>query len=166
MRAAVRQIVAVDRCEDDVLETHERDGPGRILDLLRVEPAPGIARVDGAEAARARADRAHEHDRRRAVHPALADVRTHRLLADRRKPMRPHGILEPQVALARRNPGLEPRRLRQRRIVPGVATDLLAVLDGREALCGPVFRTRTDYRDAAELGHGLGVMGLRSWAWD
>ena len=74
-RPAVRQVVPVDGREDHVLEAHQLHGTGGVVRLLRVEPAPGIARVDGTEAARPRAHVAHEHDRGRAGVPALADVR-------------------------------------------------------------------------------------------
>src|SRR5690606_36972447 len=101
--AAVGQIVAVDGRQHDVFQAHELDGARRVLDLVRVEPAARVARVDGAELTRARADLAHEHDRGRAVRPALADVRAHRLLADGREPVRAHRRAQLLVALARRD---------------------------------------------------------------
>src|SRR5690606_24137755 len=150
--AAVGQVVAVDRRQHDVLQVHELDGPRRVLGLVGVEPAARVARVDGAELTRARADVAHQHDRGRAVRPALADVRAHRLLADGREPVRAHRGAQLLVALARRDARLEPRRLRRARPRAAVGAVLDAVADGREALLGAVLLARDD-ANAAELAH-------------
>ena len=83
--AAVEQVVAVDHRHDDVLERHAREGPRDVLGLAHVDRAARVARRHRAEAAAARARVAEEHDGRRALAPALADVRAARLLADRVK---------------------------------------------------------------------------------
>ena len=54
-RAAVGQIVAIDGRQHDVAKAHELDGARRVRDLVGIEPAARVARVDGAELARARA---------------------------------------------------------------------------------------------------------------
>ena len=99
-RAAVGQVVAIDGRQHDVAKAHELDGARRVRDFVGIEPAARIARVDGAELARARADLAHQHDRRRAVVPALADVRADRFLADGREPMLAHRRAQLLEALA------------------------------------------------------------------
>ena len=60
----------------------------------------GVARVDLAEAARPRAAFAVDHEGRRAVGPALVDVRAPRLLAHGDEPEIVDGRPEPAVALA------------------------------------------------------------------
>src|SRR4051794_41425730 len=79
--ATVIEIVAIDRGHDDMVEAELGD---RIADpprLVRVEQIGPPGR-DVAEGAGARADRAQDHYRRVPVLPALADIRTGRLLAD------------------------------------------------------------------------------------
>ncbi len=152
-RAAVGQVVAIDGRQHDVAKAHELDGARRVRDFVGIEPAVRVAGVDCAELARARAHRAHQHDRRSAVVPALADVRADRFLADRREPMLAHRRTQPLEALAGRHAGLQPRRLRLARRLLTVRASLHAVLDGGETLLGLVLRTRRHDRDAAELGH-------------
>ena len=82
-RAAVGEVVAVDRGEHEIFPAEVAHGFG---DAQRFEPVDFAAwapRLDVAEPAAARARVAQDHDRRRAGAPALADVRTHRFLADR-----------------------------------------------------------------------------------
>ena len=80
--AAVAQVVAVDAGDHDVFEFQRGDRPREIERLVRVErqrpPMPDVA-----ERAAARADVAHDHERRRALAEALADIRAGRLLAHR-----------------------------------------------------------------------------------
>ena len=100
-RAAVGQVVAIDRGEHHVLQLISctvRRGVGR---LLRIEPAARIAGVHGAEAAGARAHLAHQHDRGRAGVPAFTDVRALGFLAHRGEPMLAHRLpdrVEPRPA--------------------------------------------------------------------
>ena len=86
-RAAVRQVVPIDRREHHVLEPHELDRARHVLRLLGIEPPPRIAGVDRAEAAGPGAYGAHEHDGGGAGIPAFADVGALRLLADGAQPM-------------------------------------------------------------------------------
>src|SRR4029453_4437228 len=73
VRAAVGEVVAGDAGHDDMLEPHHPDRLRHPARLVLVVPgrAPGL---DGAEAAGAGAGIAQDHDRRRALIPALADV--------------------------------------------------------------------------------------------
>ena len=82
-RAAVGEVVAVDRGQHEVLPAELGDGFGDALGLEPIDFALRAAGLDVAEAAAARARVAEDHDRRGAGAPALADVRAHRLLADR-----------------------------------------------------------------------------------
>ena len=92
--AAIGQIVAIDRSDDDVLEPQLRGGFGDMLGLGRVDRArhPGL---DVAERAGAGADVAQDHHRRVLLGPALADVGAGGLLA--------HGV---EVELAHQLAGL------------------------------------------------------------
>src|SRR5690606_10402399 len=108
-------------------------------------------RIDGAELACASADGAHDHDRRRAVRPAFADVRAHRLLADRREAMLSNGLLHGLVRRPGRQLRAQPRRLRRGLALAAVFARLDAVLDRGKSLGGAVLRTGDDHRDRAEL---------------
>src|SRR5205085_11012946 len=81
--AAVREIVAVDRGDDDVLEIHLGRGFGEPQRLERVRWVLRLAGVDVAVAARAGAGVAKDLKRRRPAAPAFGDVRAAGLLADR-----------------------------------------------------------------------------------
>ena len=91
--AAVRQIVAIDRRDDDVV----RGPASRTASATRRGSSRSsvgrLAVRHGAVAAGARADVAEDHERGRAVVPALADVRAVRLLADGVQPEVPHQLV-------------------------------------------------------------------------
>src|SRR5207253_4257768 len=70
---------------------------------------------DRAEAAAARARVAEQHHGGGSLAPALADVGTARLLADRVQVELPERVLEPGVALTAGRADLQPRRLRDRK---------------------------------------------------
>ena len=95
--AEIRQVVAIDRRDDGVLQLHRgnRAGDPRRLVLVGRMRRP---MDDIAVAARAGADAAENHERGGAVVPALADVRAVRLFADRVEVERPRDLLEPEVA--------------------------------------------------------------------
>ena len=154
--ATVGQIVAVHRREHDVAQLHQLHGARGVRGLLGVEPAARIAGVDRAEAAGARADLAHQHDRRGAGVPALADVRALGFLADRREAMLADCLLDGLEAATGRHRRAQPRRLaacgRHRRAGRG---RLDAVADGGEALRRLVFLA------AAAPGLGAGCGGGR-----
>src|SRR5207247_4702965 len=95
--AAVGEIVPIDRCDDHVTEIQCVDGAGhahRLHFVDRARPPMG----DGTIRARARADVAENHERGGAVMPALADVRTLRLFADRVQVEVAHQALDTQIA--------------------------------------------------------------------
>ena len=100
-RAAIRDVVAVDRRDDDVREAHLRRRLREPERLERVRRPVRLARVDVAVAARARARVAEDLERRRPAPPALADVRAARLLADRDEPALAHEALHLEVARVR-----------------------------------------------------------------
>ena len=80
-RAAVGQVVAVDRGDHHVLQPHLRH---RLADARRFGgiERPGLAGGDVAEGAGPGADLAHDHHGRVRLLPALADVGAAGLLAD------------------------------------------------------------------------------------
>jgi hypothetical protein len=81
-RAAVGEIVAVDRRQHEILPPEVAHGFGHALRLEPIDFSARAARLDVAEVAAARARVAEDHDRRRARAPAFADVRAHRFLAN------------------------------------------------------------------------------------
>src|SRR5439155_137694 len=81
--ALVRQVVAVYRGDDDVLEVHHRRGRSEPKRLERIGRPVGLARVDVAVAAGAGTRVAEDLERRRPAAPTLGDIRAARLLADR-----------------------------------------------------------------------------------
>ena len=110
------------------------DAARRVRGLLGVEPAARVAGVDRAEAAGARADLAHQHDRGGAGVPALADVRALGFLADRRQPVLAHRAAHVVEAAASRHRSAQPGGLAARRQRRPRARRLDAVLDRGEAL--------------------------------
>jgi hypothetical protein len=80
--AAVGQIVAIDRSDDDVLQAEALDGGGDAPRLIGIERA-GAPMDDGAVGTIARADIAHEHEGGGAMRETFADIRTACFLADR-----------------------------------------------------------------------------------
>ena len=109
-RAAVRQIVTVNRRDNGVPDAHAGDGLRHAQRLQRVHDAARIAGLDGAIAAGARARIAQNHERGGAAIPAVADVGTARLLADGMERAALHKRLQLAVALAARRGNLEPLR--------------------------------------------------------
>ena len=94
--AAVGKIVAIDRRDDDMIETEFFDGQRHVARLFGIE-RQRLAFVDGAKTAAARAGVAENQKRRGLVAPALADIRTARLLTDRVKIFLAHQVFEPQI---------------------------------------------------------------------
>ena len=109
-RPLVGQVVAVDRGDDRVAQPHARDRARHAGRLERVVPGRP-AGLDVAEAAPAGAGVAEDHEGGRTPFPALADVRTGGLLADRVQPLRADQLAQPPVALAAGGGDFEPRRL-------------------------------------------------------
>ena len=109
--AAVGDVVAVDRGDDDVLQAHLRGRLREAERLERVGRRARLARVDVAVAARARAGVAEDLERRRAAAPALGDVRAARLLADRVQALAVEQLAHLEVARVRaRRAHLHPLR--------------------------------------------------------
>ncbi len=97
--ALVGQVVAVDGGDDRVAQAHARDRARDAGGLERVVPG-GLAGLDVAEAAAARAGVAEDHERGGAALPALADVRAGGLLADGVQVLRADQLGQLAVALA------------------------------------------------------------------
>ena len=110
-RAAVRQIVAIDRGDHGVLQSHAIDRFGHARRLGGVELRRTAVR-DGAVGARARADVAKDHEGGGSVMPALADVGAACVLADRVQLQVLHDALEPEVVLRPGSADLQPLGLR------------------------------------------------------
>ncbi len=128
MRAAVRQVVAVHGRQDDVAEPPPRQRLGRVLRLVRVERGWGLGRLDGAEAAAARAGVAHQHDGGggggfvRAA-PAVGDVGAARFLADGVQVEAAQVVLDLLVVVADRDGRLEPGGEAGDLFLPAFGTD-------------------------------------------
>jgi hypothetical protein len=149
--AAVRQIIAIDRGQHDVVELHQIDRACDILGFFGVEPAARVAGIDGTEPAGARADCSHEHDRRRARVPALADIRAFRLFADRAQAMLFDDFLDGRKSRAACEGRAQPRGFAARRGRCRRSGALDAVLDRGKALGGRVLLAAADRFD--EINH-------------
>src|SRR5258705_6324104 len=115
LRAAVPQIVAVDAGDHHVGEPELRDRLGEVARLFGVGRERPAVR-DVAERAAPGADIAQDHERRRALAEALADVRARRLFADRVQLLLAQDaldVVEPRVG--RRRAHTDPRGLGERR---------------------------------------------------
>ena len=99
-RAAVGEIVAVDRGDDDVLEAQLGDRLADVRRLVRVERA-GQAGLDVAEGAGARAGVAHDHQGGVLLLPALADIGAAGFLADGEQ-----AVLAHDLAACRHSPAI------------------------------------------------------------
>ena len=109
--AAIGNVVAIDGGDDDVLQLHLRRHVREAQRLERVRRAVGLAAVHVAVAARTRARVPEDLERRRSTSPALADVRTASLLADRVQALAVDELLDVVVARARaRRADLHPLR--------------------------------------------------------
>ena len=102
-RPAVGEVVARHGRDDRVVEAHAGDGFGDPLGLVVIE-LQRLGRVDQAEPAGPGATLAVDHERGRAVGPALEDVRAAGVLADRDQLELAHRPLEPEVVGARCGP--------------------------------------------------------------
>jgi hypothetical protein len=109
-RAAVGEVIAVHRGDHHVLQAEFPHGVPHALGLLTVLPG-GLAMSHRAVPAVPRTDIAEDHERRRRILPALADVRAMRFLAHRVQVPLPHQTLQSDVVRASGRAHLEPRRL-------------------------------------------------------
>src|SRR5690606_7180863 len=105
--AAVGPVVARDARDGGVAQAHRLDGLRDAARLVGVEVGR-LARVDLAEVAPPRALVAADEERRLAVLPALEDVGTARLLADRVQTLALHESLELGVLRAHGRASLDP----------------------------------------------------------
>src|SRR5437763_334959 len=111
--AAVAQIVAIDAGDHDIFELQRRDRVGEIHRLVGVErQRPAV--TDVTEWATARADVAHDHERRGPLAEAFTDVRARRFLANGMQTMLAQDALDLVEARRRRRAHANPRRLAQR----------------------------------------------------
>ena len=106
-RAAVGEVVAIHRGHHDVLQAQLLDHQGHVARLFRVEQI-GLALADGAKAAAAGTDVSEDQKGRRAMPPALADIRAARLLANRVEVVLPQDMLEAEVVGTARESGFDP----------------------------------------------------------
>ena len=83
--AAIGQVVARDRSDDDMLQAQPRSGFGQPLGLIALGRR-GTAALDGTKAAGPRADVAQDHERGRLLRIALHPVGTFGVFADRFQP--------------------------------------------------------------------------------
>ena len=107
LRAAVGEIVAVDRGDDDVGKPELRRRFADMRGLVRVERA-GQTGLDIAEGAGARAGVAHDHEGGVLLLPALADVRAAGLLADGVQAVGAHDSVGVGVTLRHRRLDADP----------------------------------------------------------
>jgi hypothetical protein len=98
LRSAVGEIIAIDRRDDDVLETETRHGIADTRGLVRIE-LTGPSRGDIAERASTRADVAHDHHRGVTLLPAFADVGAGRFLTDRSEAVIAHNSMRVRETL-------------------------------------------------------------------
>ena len=139
LRAAVGEIVAVDRGDDDV---REAELGGRFADVrgfARIERA-GQSGLDVAEGAGARAGVAHDHEGGVLLLPALADVGAAGLLAHGVQAVVAHDALRLEIAGRHRRLDADPiglwqhRRIRLVRLFRMARALLVDVVDDGHAL--------------------------------
>src|SRR5262249_48075088 len=108
---AVEEIIAIDHCEDDVLQVELRKSARHVFGLAYLDRPARISRRNCAKATAARARVAQEHDRCRAFSPTLSDVWTARFFANRMKIELAKRFFEMGEALAAGRADLQPRWL-------------------------------------------------------
>ena len=106
-RAAVGEIVSVDRCDHDMLETQLFDHQSYIARLFRIQEIR-LAFADRTEAAASRTHVPQDQKRSRTVSPALSDIRAAGLLTNRVEAALPQDVLEMEVVGAPGKPDFEP----------------------------------------------------------
>ena len=110
LRAAIFQVVAGHGRNHGVAQPHLLHRPGH-ADGFNLVQTRGTTALNRAEAARAGAGIAQDHERRRARIPALADVRAPRLLADSMQVHPAHDLLKFAVLVALFPADADPVRL-------------------------------------------------------
>ena len=116
--AAVGEIVAIDRGDDDMGEPELGGRLGDMLRLMRIERA-GQPGLDVAERAGAGAGVAHDHEGGVLLVPAFADIRAARLLAHRGEAVFAYDVAGVGIAARDRRADPDPVRLgRRQRVRP------------------------------------------------
>ena len=110
--AAIGQIIAVDRGDDDVREAEVGDRVGDVLRLVGIERRRQAGR-DIAEGAGARADLAHDHHGGVLLGPAFTDIGAAGLLADGDQIVLAHDLLGFAIDRRAGRPHADPVRLAQ-----------------------------------------------------
>src|SRR5438445_11951790 len=114
MRAAVRLVIAIDAGDIRGAQAHLRHGFRHAKWLPFIRRAHRPPRWHGTESARPRANVPENHERGRALLPALAHVRAARALAHRVQVESPHQALQVLIALSTQKPDPQPVRPRLR----------------------------------------------------
>ena len=112
LRAAIIEIVPVNRGDDNMVEAHGSDRFGNIFRLVAIKR---IWQTGGyiAKSAGAGADFAHDQEGCMLLVPAFADVWTASFLAHRYEAVRPHDIMRIAIAFRRRRLDTDPVRFAQ-----------------------------------------------------
>ena len=147
--AAIGQIVPVDRGEHHVPQLHQLYRTRRVVGLLGIQPAAGIAGIDGAKATGPGTDIPHQHDSGRARTPALAHIRAFGLFADGGQAVLMHNALDFFVGGAAAHPHPQPVRLGQAELVAPARLD--AVLDRDNAPVVDKFLAAGDLNQRDEI---------------
>mmetsp|Transcript_23260 Transcript_23260/g.65900 ORF Transcript_23260/g.65900 Transcript_23260/m.65900 type:complete len:440 (+) Transcript_23260:59-1378(+) len=113
LRSLIFQIVPIDARQNDVVQAPFGDGGRDLLRLFGIQRRRRTRRLDGAKPAATSAGITHDHDRGGgrvvfAAAPALADVGTSRLFADRRQPQLPNCAAQLLVVFRRCRLRLQP----------------------------------------------------------
>ena len=159
--AQVGQVVAVDRGQHHIAQIHQRHGVGHVGRLPRVQPALGVAGVDRAELAGARAHRTHQHQGGGAAAPAFGDVGALGFGAHGGQPVRLHDLHHVLVLGAGGQAHAQPRRLG-----PGVGqvaqgAGLDAVQHGARAVDGDDLAAGHRTWGAGRVAHGASVSRMK-----
>jgi hypothetical protein len=116
LRAAIVEVVAVDRGDDDMGQPHLHHGLGDVFRLVGVERGRD-AGGDIAEGAGAGADLTHDHEGGVLLVPALADIGAAGLLAHGDELVRLHDLARLGIALRHRRAHADPVRLAQHLLI-------------------------------------------------
>src|SRR5438046_1990241 len=107
-RAAVGEVVSIDRRQDDVSEVHLGQGDRDLPRFVEIQDPMRVPRSDRAEAAASRAHVAHQHDRRGPAAPTFPHVRAVGLLAHGVEVQGSEETFQLRICLAGRRPYPEP----------------------------------------------------------
>ena len=159
--ATIGQVIAIDRSQHHVFQSHQDHRIGHVAWLGMVQPAVGVARADRAEFARARADFAHQHQGGGAAAPAFTDVRALGFDADGVQLVAAHDFAHFLEVLAARHAHAQPRWLAID--ITDVAFGIRpnSILDCAHAVGGHVFVAACGYGNRFAVGLGFSFAGWR-----